>query len=135
MKYIIISVFAILLIAACNTPTGTSQTGTKDELHGKWTMTSYVAFMPAIPELTTGDVVWDFNSNKKSLTVTKKDAEKHRVAGMPAGTYTYSVKDGIVLINGSDFAYTLKDGKLTLNSNTDPRLSSDGPVIQFVGMR
>jgi len=135
MKYIIISALNLLLLAACNTPTATTQTTAKDDLHGKWTMTSYVAFMPPIPALTTGDVVWEFNSSKKSLTVTKKDVEKHRAAGMPVGSYTYSVDDGKVIINGSDYTYGLKNGTLTLNSNTDPRISADGPVIQFVGMR
>ncbi len=135
MKYLMMALFAVSLVAACNTPSGTSSTTPKDELDGKWTMTSYSAFMPNIPTLSTGDIVWVFDSNKKSLTITKKDLEKLRVLGKAPGTYTYAVNDGMLTIGRSKFAYTLKNGTLVLNSNTDPRISADGPVMKFVGMR
>lgn len=131
MRYLIISFLTVCLLGACDTVNQTTTSTPKDDLHGKWTIVSYSAFMPSLPEFSDGDVVWDFDSNKKTVTVSKKDPEKHRVAGMKPGTYPYSIKDEMLMINGSDYAYSFDDGKLKLDSNTDPRLSRDGPVIGF----
>ncbi len=130
MKNSFLLLLTLFLFSACNS---TKKTIPNDPLHGQWTIASYSAFMPSIPEYNSGDVVWDFDTKKSTVTITKKDKEKHRFSKAP-GTYTYTIKDKMIIVDGSDYFYKVEDGKLTLDDNTDPRMSKDLPVIVFARM-
>jgi len=130
MKYLVTLVTALFLVSACNsTKTNTST----NPLHGKWTIDSYSAFAPNLPTFSPGDVVWNFDCNKSTVTVIKKDANSYEYPLDP-GTYPYKIVDKKMMINGADYNYSLTNGKLKLDSNTDPRMSADGPVITFARM-
>ncbi len=101
---------------------------------GEWNMKSYVAFMPSVPVLETNDVIWDFDTPNKILTV-HNTVEAEYPYLLKTGNYDYKFEGGQIAIKrNTDFTYynfDLSEKNLTLDSNTDPNISNDGPVIRF----
>ena len=126
MKAVLPLLFLLIFSTSCSSTKNTAN----DKLNGKWTMTSYSAFLPRIPDIEDGDIIWEFDTKKSTVKVQKKKPE-HEFLGLKQGVYTYTKDTQKVNINGSDYFYILSDDQLKLDNNTDPRLSKDLPVILF----
>ena len=120
----------LLAIILCTFSCNNRMYETTDDLHGEWTMTSFVAFLPALPEFNEGDIIWKFDAQKNQLIVEHKYPESADFS-LKAGTYAYSRNGKYVTINNHKYECQIDKEALQLDSNTDPMLSRDGPVIQF----
>ena len=128
----------IFLATSCNNKATkkVAEVSDLDKLNGKWTMVSYSAFMPNIPSLADGDIIWRINRSKSEITVSMKNKTKTGNLGFEPGTYYYEVNKDKININGREYAYSFEaDGNLKLDKNTDPSLSKDQPVMRFKMMR
>ena len=97
MKHLLF-LFAILaLVYACSKKVYSNT----DELHGLWTMTSFVAFMPARPEFEEEDIQWHFNATKNTVVVKHKYPAKTDF-GLRPGNYRYTRSGKTLRIDGSD---------------------------------
>lgn len=129
-----------------------------------YTMTSFVAFMPSLPHINYGDILYHFNWDSSKLVVEFRDAavdpstdttginQPTDFVGPAPGLYLFKIYDVqevedtpntpvpvirsgtyIDLEGGGSYLFTkAEDGStISLNSNTDPRLSGDGPVMTF----
>ena len=108
-------------------------------LDGKWTLKNYSAFMALndgekLPSYNDGDVVWEFSGN--SVIITKKNPNEKNDFSMSAGDYPLWKRKYMLAVSDKTYMFTIEnDGRLVLDSNTDPRLSSDGPVLYFKRMK
>lgn len=107
---------------------------TTDDLHGEWTMTSFVAFLPALPEFNEGDIIWKFDAQKNQLIIEHKNPEKTDFS-LKSGSYAYSRSGAFITIDNHKYECKIDNEVLLLDSNTDPMLSRDGPVMQFKKVR
>jgi hypothetical protein len=107
-----------------------------DKMNGSWTMVSYSAYMPGIPTLEEGDILWAIDSKKSTISVAMKDKERSNNLGFEPDVYSYEIKLDKIIINKREYAYSrAEDGILKLDKNTDPRLSKDQPVMRFKRMK
>ena len=130
----------LLLTAACHTPNGAGGEGQPE----KWTLISFVAFMPDIPELTAGDIVWTMDPTDNALLVESRLPEDEHWGPAP-GQYTYQFEiveveglngetvrqERISIEEAGSYLFSKEEDTMILDSNTDPRLSNDGPVMTF----
>jgi hypothetical protein len=138
MKYILTIICLLSLAATCNNKT-TTKANDKVEtrsnttaINGKWTMVSYSAFLPNIPSLSEGDIVWKIDPATKTIAVLMKNPERTNDMGFNTGSYPYEIKGDKMIINGRTYLYMIEeDGSLKLDSNTDPNMSKDAPVMRF----
>jgi hypothetical protein len=106
------------------------------------------------PAYNLGDVVWTFDTKKSTVTVVKKNPTEKNEFSLKEGTYVYTKEAEILNINGTDYLiYFNPDDEgieqfdsqgqpiekpkrevLRLDSNTDPTLSAEGPVLSFYKM-
>ena len=115
-------------------------------LSGKWTLTQYSAYMEidnseSYPEYNDGDVVWEFQGTSgRDLVITKKNPDDKNDFSIKQGTYEAYMNKHIIAIRVTDnfdqnlYMISLKDDKLILDSNLDPMLGPDGPVLTFKRM-
>jgi hypothetical protein len=97
-----------------------------ENLNGSWTMTVYVAFMPALPELNPGDVVWRFDVANEKLHIQNQVAAAYPFLH-PTGSYEISLTAETVTIDAIVYDYFFQDGRLIIQDH--PEL--DGPVMVF----
>jgi hypothetical protein len=101
-------------------------------LEGKWEMTSYTAYMPSLPEISENDIEWTFNAETQELKVINNlDSEYPYI--MKSGVYDLKIlNDKIIFVAEKDtMNYKIIDNNLSIDTNTDPRISGDGPIMEF----
>lgn len=94
-------------------------------LNGKWNMVSYVAFMPSIPELNEGDIVWTFSENR---LVIENNVEEQYPYLLTSGSYTIEYDTEHLYLEGIEWDYEINNNELTIIDLWD---SQDGPNIRF----
>ncbi len=136
MKQLLLLICILSIAATCNDSKMTKgQNMADDKMSGSWTMVSYSAFLPDIPTLEEGDIVWTIDTKKSTVSVTKKDKERIDNLGFEPGVYSYEIKLDKIIINKREYAYSIaEEGILKLDKNTNPRLSKDQPVMRFKRM-
>ena len=130
---------ALLLSSSCKTPTTPD---TPDEMES-WTMMSWIAFSPSVPDLEAGDIIYQINWSTKELEVITILPADEMVAHLP-GEYNFSLssitnEDGtnqLLEVDGTDYYLSFSEDKqqMVWNSNTNPMLSDDLPVMTFARM-
>lgn len=135
MKYVLLFSCLIFIAATCSKTTS-QEKSLLQSLDGKWTMVSYVAFMPDLPILKKGDIIWKFDTKNAKVETKMKDAKRTEDIGFNPGTYSYKMDGDKIIINGRDYFYKInEDGtSMKLDKNTDPELSKDRPVMTFSRM-
>jgi|GEM_PF-2936859 len=112
-------------------------------LSGQWTLKSYSTYSrmdntESYPAYNDGDVVWSFDSN--NLVVTKRNPDEKNDFSLSSGSYQAFVNQYIlgVRIEGESqerlYMMTLKGDELILDSNLNPRMGPDDPVLTFKRM-
>lgn len=155
MKQISILIIAVLCITSCSTLKNVS----KDPLQGKWSLHSYSAYMAidentTLPEYKMGDVVWTFDSRNSNLNIQKKNTSEKNDFSLKEGSYSYTREADKIRIAGQEYLISfnpdyselvsfdaqgketekIKREVLVLDTNTDPRLAKDAPVLYFYKM-
>jgi len=136
MKKLLFLIAILSIAATCNDSKMTKKDNVaNNKLAGKWTMTSYSAFIRGIPTLEAGDIVWTVDSKKSTVIVEMKDKEKTENLGLAPGSYSYEIKMDKIIIDKREYAFSIaEDGALKLDKNTDPKISRDQPVMRFKRM-
>jgi hypothetical protein len=101
-------------------------------LEGKWEMTSYTAYMPSLPEISENGIEWTFNAETQELKVIN-NLESEYPYIMKSGVYDLKIlNDKIIFVAEKDtMNYKIIDNNLLIDTNTDPRISRDGPIMEF----
>tara|TARA_B110000211_G_scaffold96245_1_gene112258 strand:+ start:1342 stop:1773 length:432 start_codon:yes stop_codon:yes gene_type:complete len=101
-------------------------------LEGKWEMTSYTAYMPSLPEISENGIEWTFNAETQELKVIN-NLESEYPYIMKSGVYDLKIlNDKIIFVAEKDtMNYKIIDNNLSIDTNTDPRISRDGPIMEF----
>lgn len=116
-----------LLFSACDDNTSDSD----PTLDGSWDLVSYVFFGPEVPMLNEGDVKWTFDVANSTVSV-ESNVEATYPYMEDSGTYNYIISDNIIEIDGlGDYEYSVTPNELRMDTNTDPAISADGPVLRF----
>lgn len=115
------------ILSACDDDDNISDSN----LEGGWNLVSYTFFGPELPELNDGDVKWTFNVINSTVVI-----ENNVAATYPfmedLGTYNYTIFNDIIAIDGvGDYQYTVTENELRMDSNTNPAISADGPILRF----
>ena len=108
---------------------------------GKWTLKSFSSFAPRekgahYPAYADGDVIWDFGKGDDygNVIVSKVNPKEENEFSLAPGSYQYWTRQCLIKIGSRIYFCELTGDKLVLNSNTDPSISSDGPVLSFERM-
>jgi hypothetical protein len=119
------------LIIACSSNDDKNEP-INEGLEGKWEMTSYTAFMPSLPEISENDIEWTFNAETQELKVIN-NLESEYPYIMKSGVYDLKIlNDKIIFVIKKDtMNYKIIDNNLSIDTNTDPRISKDGPIMEF----
>ena len=131
MKKFTFLIAIIAIVSACSTKKNIQAQTTDVDINGTWTMTNYSAFAPNIPEIEDGDIVWNINLSKNSVRIVKKLPEKHGAIGPAQGEHFARKNSAIIRVGEQMYFYSLTGENLTLDSNIDPMLSNDLPVLSF----
>jgi hypothetical protein len=101
-------------------------------LEGKWEMTSYTAYIPSLPEISENDIEWTFNAETQELKVIN-NLESEYPYIIKSGIYGLKIlNDKIIFVAEKDtMNYKIIDNNLSIDTNTDPRISRDGPIMEF----
>ena len=117
------------LAGTCNQPNAHT-------LDGKWTMRSFIAFRPNIPEFKEGDIIWKIDTKTNRISVMLKNPKAHKNIGLPTGSYDFKINDDKLKVAEREYFYRFnEEGVLTLDQNTNPHLSKDLPVMTFKKMK
>lgn len=129
MKKLLLLFMSATLLMACSDDDNDSNTQ-PIEVHGTWTMTQYLAFTPEMAPLTDGQVVWVFDNDNSTVTMSNQAAPY--VSDI--GTFAYHLEgDNAIVIHSEEgfehkYFYSFPEGKLRLESEL---ASSDGPIMVF----
>ena len=95
-------------------------------------MTSYTAYMPSLPEISENGIEWTFNVVTQELKVIN-NLESEYPYIMKSGVYDLKIlNDKIIFVAEKDtMNYKIIDNNLSIDTNTDPRISRDGPIMEF----
>ncbi len=118
MNKLFLALGFLLLLASCAKDEDT----TKDEISGKWNVTSILCFSPPM-QFEKGKVVWEFNTSTQKLKVTKEAQITYAI--LDSGSYDFTVLNAKVKIDGVEYDYSFEDGKLILTDHPEV----DGPTI------
>lgn len=144
--------FALLCFNACQRPI--TSTTEDDPVAAtptieRFTMTNFVAFSPNLPQLEPGDIVYHFNWEDEEVEIVHH--RELEIFAPPPGVHQFEIIEAeqeidfegnvalqtlLAFENGRSYLFSkAEDGSnLILNSNKDPRLSGDGPVLFFERM-
>lgn len=89
-------------------------------------METYVAFMPAIPQLNPKDIKWTFNGGILNVVNNVEESYPYMLA---SGIYDITFSDNIVTINNGNYYYRIEGAQLTLE-HTEAN-SDGGPIMIF----
>lgn len=134
--FILAALLLVLLLSnACKTPA----TPSTEEVE-TWTMMSWIAFSPSVPDLEAGDIVYRINWSTNELEVSSTLSAEEMVGHAP-GKYSFTLnsitnEDGtnqLLLVESTDYYLTFSDDKeqMIWDSNTNPMLSNDLPILTF----
>lgn len=98
------------------------------ELNKTWEMISYVAFMPEIPEINEGDILWTIDIYNKKLTVENNIQEQYPYM-TPSGTYEIEITYNTITTSFFEYDYNIQDNTLIVSDEWE---SDDGPIMKFV---
>lgn len=103
------------------------------DILGEWKMTAYLGFVPELPQIEKGSVVWKIDPTNISMINNSEHAYVSQ-----EGTFGYNwINEETIFIHYSQFtAYykvNLLDGKLRLTQTVEPGTPeiSDQPIIEF----
>jgi len=131
MKKIFTLLFISVLFAACSGDDA-SPVANDGTANGKWNMESYAAFLPALPVLKNGDIVWTL-SDLNTLVV-KNNVEATYPFMIPSGTYNVSLSaTGFAIEGWETYLYKIEDDALTVYipedlPDEDGNVTADGGV-------
>jgi len=103
------------------------------DISGEWKMTAYLGFVPELPQIEKGSVVW--NIDKKNISMSNKS--EHAYVSQE-GTFSYLwLNAETILVNYPEFPgyykVNLSDGKLRLTETHGPGETefSDPSTLEF----
>jgi hypothetical protein len=127
--YLILSTLLILGLSACEKEAATGESVKSLSFTGDWHLVEYRAFMPSVPNLQRGDVIWFFDSQAQTVAV-----QNSTNVSLDAGTYPYIVNSNnktiSIQVSGYTqiFDYDFSNGELVLSDSPEV----DGPWMRFV---
>ena len=124
MKNLLGAFILILALSSCSNDK--NKPAANDDLSGKWTMVTYVAFMPELPVLKPGDVTWQFDLKKNKLLINNQVESAYSYL-YPSGSYVISVTADKVTIGETAYKYYFENNQLIVSDR--PEL--DGPIMTF----
>lgn len=109
------------------------------DFEGRWKMTMWSAFVTyiwdednPIPEPGECGIEWYIDAENSTVTITKQITDSKNDYSRDPGTYSFQVDpSGYIFIDGIEYGYGLDEDELVLDSNLDPTVGGDEPVIQF----
>ncbi|WKW46375.1 hypothetical protein P3875_11460 [Myroides sp. JBRI-B21084] len=117
---------AICVLSACSS----DDKFEKPAILGEWQMTAFLAFIPELPEIEKGSVVWKVNTNTIEMTNNSSHAFVSNV-----GTFNYQwVTSKIIKVNYTQtyiyYKVELKEGALFLTQTVEPgNVEISDPII------
>lgn len=103
MKKLLILFVLSIMSLSCNN----DDNATQSPLSGQWKMTHIAAIMPAIPELNTENVNWNFIGNGHTLIIDNVMPELDNYL-ISSGTYDVTVNANIIIIHTEESDVELK---------------------------
>lgn len=122
--------FAFISLLSCNNDNDLKPI----DIKGEWKMTAYLGFVPELPQIEKGSVVWSIDANNITMT---NNSEYPYVSN--SGTYTYNyINPSTIRVYYSQqfmgyYKVNLSDDKLRLTRTVQPGTPevSDQPVLEF----
>ena len=103
------------------------------DISGEWKMTAYLGFVPELPQIEKGSVVWNIHATNISMTNNSEYAYVSQ-----EGTFSYLwLNAETILVNYPEFPgyykVDLSDNKLRLTQTVEPGTPeiSDPHILQF----
>ncbi|KAA5533089.1 hypothetical protein [Paenimyroides baculatum] len=128
MKKLIL-LFAFISLFSCTS----EENFKRAEISGEWKMTAYLGFVPELPQIEKGSVVWNIDATNISMTNNSEHAYVSQ-----EGTFGYLwLNAETILVNYPEFPgyykVNLSDNKLRLTRTVQPGTPevSDQPVLEF----
>jgi len=128
MKKLIL-LFAFISLISCTS----EENFKRAEISGEWKMTAYLGFVPELPQIEKGSVVWNIDATNIYMTNNSEHAYVSQ-----EGTFGYLwLNAETILVNYPEFPgyykVNLSDGKLRLTAVSkpgDPDIA-DAPILEF----
>ena len=128
MKKLIL-LFAFISLISCTS----EENFKRADISGEWKMTAYLGFVPELPQIEKGSVVWNIGATNISMTNNSEHAYVSQ-----EGTFSYLwLNAETILINYPDFPgyykVNLSGNKLRLSEVSkpgDPEIA-DAPILEF----
>ncbi|WP_299212132.1 hypothetical protein [uncultured Dokdonia sp.] len=99
-----------------------------NDLNGKWEMTSYVAFLPSLPEINSNEIEWTFDVGNNQLSIVNTIESEYPYM-LTSGTYiNLTITDNTITISDVEYDYTIENGMLSISDNPE----MDGPIMRFI---
>lgn len=121
--------FAFISLFSCTS----EENFKRADISGEWKMTAYLGFVPELPQIEKGSVVWNIGATNISMT---NNSEHAYVSQEGAFSYLW-LNAETILINYPDFPgyykVNLSDGKLRLTETHGPGEPefSDPSIMEF----
>ena len=128
MKKLIL-LFAFISLISCTS----EENFKRADISGEWKMTAYLGFVPELPQIEKGSVVWNIHATNISMTNNSEYAYVSQ-----EGTFSYLwLNAETILVNYPEFPgyykVNLSDEKLRLTAVSkpgDPDIA-DAPILEF----
>lgn len=121
--------FAFISLVSCTS----EENFKRADISGEWKMTAYLGFVPELPQIEKGSVVWNIDATNISMTNNSEYAYVSQ-----EGTFGYLwLNAETILVNYPEFPgyykVDLSDNKLRLTRTVQPGTPevSDQPVLEF----
>jgi len=128
MKKLIL-LFAFISLISCTS----EENFKRADISGEWKMTAYLGFVPELPQIEKGSVVWNIDATNISMTNNSEYAYVSQ-----EGTFGYLwLNAETILVNYPEFPgyykVDLSDNKLRLTQTVEPGTPeiSDPHILQF----
>lgn len=128
MKKLIL-LFAFIGLISCTS----EENFERADISGEWKMTAYLGFVPELPQIEKGSVVWNIDATNITMTNNSEHAYVSE-----EGTFGYLwINAETILVNYPEFPgyykINLSDNKLRLTRTVQPGTPeiSDQPVLEF----
>lgn len=123
LKKLLLLFISATLLMACSNDTGSDLTSISATFEGAWSMTGYKASTPEYLLIDEGDIVWDFDTEAQTVTMTNK-GEPYM---SPKGTFDYTLKEDTIVV-----ALTYYDQKYSFVFDQQGlRLEGNNAVMRF----
>ena len=121
--------FAFISLVSCTS----EENFKRADISGEWKMTAYLGFVPELPQIEKGSVVWNIDATNISMTNNSEYAYVSQ-----EGTFGYLwLNAETILVNYPEFPgyykVDLSDNKLRLTQTVEPGTPeiSDPHILQF----